>query len=201
MLGGNGLSAAKDKALEFVEHSQYKKVKKQLQQFKATPIWINFFFPARIPIAAISGLLYDILLLTFIVCLMLTYENGSVRLAVFTDDSIKFTAVFVISIITIIIANIHALLLLNIILFIVVIIFAIAAVITVFLSPILLFVYFPTIACLGYSYLFHESRSASKQKSETDINGPTKGLYQLSTDVNDNTTGLEMENIAVETKI
>ena len=201
VFGGNGLSAAKDKALEFVEHSQYKKVKKQLQQFKATPIWIKFFFPARIPIAAISGLLYDILLLTFIVCLMLTYENGSVRLAVFTNDSKKFTAVFVISIITIIIANIHVLLLLNIILFIVVIIFAIAAVITVFLSPILLFLYFPTIACLGYSYLFHESRSASKQKSETDINGPTKGLYQLSTDVNDNTTGLEMENIAVETKI
>ena len=73
-------------------------------------------YPARIPITAISGLLYGILLLAFIACLMLTYENGSVRLVVFTDDNIM-TAMFVISIIVIIIANIQALVMLNIIMF------------------------------------------------------------------------------------
>ena len=149
VFGGNGMSTIEEKVQEFIEDSQYKEVNKQLIRFKSTPVWIKFFYPARIPITAISGLLYDILLLVFVACLMLTYENGSVRLVVFTDDN-KMTAMFVVSIIVVIIANIQALILLNIILLMVIVIFAIAVVIAAFLSPLLLLVYFPTIACLGF---------------------------------------------------
>ena len=166
VFGGNGLSVAKEKAVEFVEDTQYKKVKKQLQRFKTTPVLIKFFFPARVPITAISGLLYDILLLTFIVCLMLTYENGSVKLAVFTNDSKTFTAVFMISIITIVLANIHALILLNIILLLVIVIFAVAVAIAAFLSPLLLFVYFPTVGCLSFNLLFFDTGVLSKHERE-----------------------------------
>ena len=196
VFGGNGLSTAKEKAQEFVEDSQYKKVKKHLKRFKSTPVLIKFFFPARIPIAAISGLLYDILLLAFIVCLMLTYENGSVRLAVFTNDSKIFTAVFVISIISIVLANIHALILLNIILSLVIVIFAFAAAIAAFLSPLLLFVYLPTVGCLGFNLLFVDTGVLLKHERERKARACTNTKL-----INDNDFVAEDETDKLETNI
>ena len=178
VFGGSGMSTVEEKVQEFVEDSQYKQVKKQLLRFKSTPLWIKFFYPARIPITAISGLLYDILLLLFIACLMLTYENGSVRLVVFTDDS-KMTAVFVVSIIVIIIANIQALVLLNIILVMTIAIFAMAVLIAAFLSPLLLLIYVPTIACLGFNFAFHDIRVLINHKKRTDI--PNDSTHEMDT--------------------
>ena len=106
---------------------------------------------------AISGLLYDIALLGFITCLMLTYEDSIVKLVIFADDDIM-TVLFMISTTTIILANIHVLILLNIVLFAVVLFFAIAVVIAFFLSPLLLFIYFPTVAVLGYCAVCYSSR-------------------------------------------
>ena len=193
VFGGSGLSAAEEKVQEFIEDSQYKEVKKQLLRFKSTPVWIKFFYPARIPITAISGLLYDILLLVFIACLMLTYENGSVRLVVFTDDN-KMTAVFVVSIIVIIVANIQALVLLNIILLFTVGCFAAAVAIAALLSPLLLFVYFPIMTCLGYSLFFYDARSVLKESRGMDMNGLTDPSYRIS-DNSDTVSGFEMESI------
>ena len=178
VFGGSGLSVAEEKVLEFVEDTQYKQVEKQILLFKSTPVLIKFLYPACIPITAITGLLYNVLLLAFITCLMLTYENGSVRFAVFMGDN-HITIMFVISIITIVIANIHALILLNIVLILTVAYFAIATVIAVFLLPLLLFVYILTMACLSYSLLFYDARSVLKD--ETGGNGIdlTKPLSQL----------------------
>ena len=181
VFGGSGLTTAEEKVQEFIEDSQYKQVKKQLLCFKSTPMWIKFFYPARIPITAISGLLYDIFLLVFIACLMLTYENGSVRLVVFTDDK-KMTAMFVVSVIVIIVANIQALVLLNIILLFTVACFAVALAIAAFLSPLLLFVYFPIMTCLGYSLIFYDTRSVLKENSGTDMIDLTKPSPPLSDD-------------------
>ena len=177
VFGGSGMSTVEEKVQEFVEDSQYKQVKKQLLRFKSTPLWIKFFYPARIPITAISGLLYDILLLLFIACLMLTYENGSVRLVVFTDDS-KMTAVFVVSIIVIIVANIQALVLLNIILVMTIAIFAMAVLIAAFLSPLLLLIYIPTIACLGFNLAFHDIRALINHKKGTDT--PNDSTHEMA---------------------
>ena len=193
VFGGNGLSATEEKVLEFVEDTQYKQVKEQLLRFKSTPVWIKFLYPARIPITAITGLLYDILLLVFIVCLMLTYENGSVRLVVFTDDN-EMTAMFFISIIIIVLANIHALILLNIILLMVLMIFALAAVIATFLSPLLLLVYFPIIACLGFYLVFLDTRDLLKYKKESGMSNSAREVINA----NDLATGLEMDTL--ETK-
>ena len=165
VFGGDGLSATKDKALDFVEKSQYKKVKKQLKRFKAPSIWTKFLFPTRVPLTAISGLLYDIALLAFIACLMLTYENGTVKVVIFTDDDIM-TGVFMISVTTIILANLHVLILLNLVLLMVVLIFALAFAIAAFLSPLLLFIYFPSVACLGYFMICYDGRSSSKTKQK-----------------------------------
>ena len=167
VFGGEGLSVTKEKALDFVEKTQYKRVKKQLKRFKAPSVWTKFFFPARVPLTAISGLLYDIALLAFIGCLMLTYENGVVKLAIFADDDIM-TAMFMISVTIIILANLHILILLNVVLVMVILIFAIATAITVFLSPLFLFVYFPMVAFLGYFMLCYEAGAVLKKKKNSD---------------------------------
>ena len=197
VFGGEG-DAPKQKALEFVEKSQYKKVKKQLERFKGPSVWTKFFFPARVPVTAISGLLYDIALLTFIACLMLTYEDGSVRLVIFKDDTIM-TVVFVISVTTIILANIHILILLNIVLFTVVLILAIAAVIAAFLSPVLLLVYFPSVACLGYFILFYEAGSSLKKGGKSDRT--KSSAYNLTKEDRNGKGGTVLENIMVEIEL
>lgn len=165
VFGGEGLSEAKSKVQEFLEKSKHQQVKKQFKRFKAPSFWTKFFFPARIPLTALSGLLYDIILLCFVACLMLTTENGSVKLAVFSDDNIM-TVVFMISATTIILANVHVLILLNIILLVVVVIFILAIGFALFLSPILLFVYFPVVIYLGYFMLFYEAGAKLKNRHQ-----------------------------------
>ena len=154
MFGGKGLSMTKEKALDFIEKSQYKKVKKQLKRFKVPSFWKKFFFPLRVPLTAFCGLLYDVSLLSLISCLMLTSDpvEGTVKLVVFKGDDIM-TTVFVISVIAIIIANIHVLILLNVVLLVVILILAITVAIAVFVSPLILCVYFPSIALTGYYML------------------------------------------------
>ena len=201
VFGGEG-DAPKQKALEFVEKSQYKKVKKQLERFKGPSVVTKFLFPARVPVTAISGLLYDIALLTFIACLMLTYdsEDGSVRLVIFKDDPIM-TSVFMISVTAIIVANIHVLVLLNIILFTVILILAIAVVIASFLSPILLLVYFPSVACLGYFILFYEAGSSLK-KGQGKSNFTNSSAYKgLVTEDGRNGESTVLENTMVEIEL
>ena len=197
VFGGEG-DAPKQKALEFVEKAQYKKVKKQLERFKGPSAWTKFFFPARVPVTAITGLLYDIALLTFIACLMLTYEDGSVRLVIFKDDTIM-TVVFMISVTTIILANIHVLILLNVILFVVVLILAIAGVIAAFLSPILLLVYFPSVACLGYFMLFYEAGASIKKGGRNDLTDFS--TYKLTEEDHNGTGGTVLENTMIEIEL
>ena len=168
VFGGEGVSEAKNKVKEFLEKSKHQQVKGQLKRFKTPSVWTKFFFPARIPLTALSGLLYDIILLTFLACLMLTYENGSVKLAVFRDDDI-ITAVFMISATAIVLANIHILILLNIILLVVVLIFILAVGIALVLSPLLLLVYFPVAIYLGYFILFYEAGSLLKSRHQRSI--------------------------------
>lgn len=165
VFGGEGLSEAKNKVQEFLEKSKYHQVKKQLKQFKAPSFWTKFFFPARIPFTALSGLLYDVILLTFLACLMLTTDNGRVKFAVFSGDDIM-TVVFMISATTIVLANIHVLILLNIILLVMIVIITLAIGIALFLSPILLFAYFPVAIYLGYFILFYEAGSLLKTRHQ-----------------------------------
>ena len=201
VFGGEG-DAPKQKALEFVEKSQYKKVKKQLESFKGPSVVTKFLFPARVPVTAISGLVYDIALLTFIACLMLTYdsEDGSVRLVIFKDDPIM-TSVFMISVTTIIVANIHVLVLLNIILFIVLLVLGLAVVIAAFLSPVLLLIYLPSVACLGYFILFYEAGSSLK-KGQGKNNLTNSSAYEdLVTEDGRNSGSTVLQNTMVEIEL
>ena len=189
VFGGGGLSMTKEKALDFVEKSHYKKVKKQLKRFKATSFWTKFYFPVRVPLTAFCGLLYDIALLSLVACLLLTYipEEGIIRLVVFTGDNIM-TTMFVISVTVIIIANIHLIVLLNTVLLVVILILAIAIAIAFFVSPLILCIYFPSVALIGYCMICIEPSKISKKSArheeekaaEEIINSPAFKMNELS---------------------
>ena len=167
VFGGEGLAVAKDRALELVDNVQYTTVKKQLKRFKSPSFFTKFFFPIRIPLIAVCGLLYDIILLTFVICLMLTCEDGSVKLAIFREDNVM-TSIFMISIITTVIANLHVLILLNIVLVSSVFIVAMIVTIATFISPVILFVFIPIIAFLGYLMLIATVKNKCKQKQRRE---------------------------------
>ena len=116
---------------------------------------------------------------------------------VFTDDNIM-TAIFVVSIIVVIIANIQALVMLNIILLMIREIFAMAVVIAAFLSPLLLLAYFPIIASFGFTLVFVDTRRAFMEHKM----GASNSTQEMATVVNnDTTTGLEMNTLETQKSI
>lgn len=146
----------KETTLQFIEDTGYREVKEQISRYKS-PSWLTkFIFPARVPIPALSGLIYDICLIAFIGSLMFTYDGEEVTLAILKDDLI-FTCIFFVAIPCLLIANLHILLLLNGILAMIFLTFFIVMFFAVFVAlPILLFVYFPLVGILGYSLLLKQ---------------------------------------------
>ena len=103
---------------------------------------------------------------------MLTYvpDEGTVKFVVFTGDNVMIT--FMISVTVMTAANIHLLNLLNTVSLVVMLILVIAIAIAVFLSPVLLCVYFPSIALTGYAMLCVEPAKFPQKyakKEEDDI--------------------------------
>ena len=197
VFGGDGLSATKDQATSFVENSEYKKVKKQLKRFKSPSFWTKFFYPTRVPYAALSGLIYDVVILTYVAALMLTYQDGAVSIVVFQDDHIM-TVAFLVSALCIIVANIHVLVLLNFLLLIIVTILALSILFAMFMSPLVLFLYFPVIGVIGYAYLFTDC-GCCKRKKETEDASDTKDAneqLEQNGEVLENTHALEFDREA-----
>ncbi len=177
VFGDDGLSETKDKALEFVQNSDYKKVKKQLSKFKSPPWWIKFFYPARVPVVALCGIVYDLCLISFIASLMLTYDDG-VKLVILKDDDVM-TSIFFISTTAIILANIHILFLLNSLL----IVLFLGAVVIVFsfiiITSILLFLYFPLAGLLGYLLLLKQLCCCTHKKHTSSVEVVSLDNYNL----------------------
>ena len=168
VLGGDGFSETKDKTMEFVENTEYKKVVTQLEKFKSPNWWIKFFFPAKVPVVALCGILYDACLITFIVSLMFTYDGEHVRLIVLQGDAI-FTSIFFISVSIIIIANLHIIILLNSMLLILVIILSIFISFSFFiLMPLLLLAIFPIFGLFGYCLLLKQLCLSCFKTKNTD---------------------------------
>ena len=158
VFGGDGLTPAKDQANEFLDNSGFDTVKSQLGRYKSAAWWTKFLYPARVPVVALCGVLYDVCLLLFTASLMLTYEDGVVRIVVFQgDDTLSVT--FVIALVTIFIANLHVLLLLNFLLLVLTVIGILICMSSVAAIPVVVFVYLPSVALLGYVFLFRDIAS------------------------------------------
>lgn len=171
VLGGEGISDTKEKTLAFVGETDYITVKQQLVTYKSPKWSTKFFYPAKIPIAAVCGLLYDICLIAFIASLILTYRDGKIELIILQGDNI-YTSIFFIAVTIILIANLHILFLLNSILIILVVALIIAIFIAIFLVlPVLLFIYLPIVGLFGYSLLLKRLCSSNKSVNQdlTDL--------------------------------
>ena len=176
VFGDDGLSDVKSKALEFVDQSDYLKVKKQLTRYKSPPWYTKFFYPSRVPVVAISALIYDICLFTFIFALMFTYTE-EIELVILEDDKI-LTITFFVCTILIVLANIHNLVLINLVLFgLIFIVTFVIIFITFIVIPLLVFVYLPLLSLCGYCLLVKQiCCSCSKPSYQNDILTETKSL-------------------------
>ena len=163
VFGGEGMSAAQEQTLDFIEKSQYSKVKKQLKRFKSPSWWTKFLYPTRVPLAALSGLLYDFVLIVFAVSIMFTYKDGTVQLVVFQDDHI-LSIMFVISVLSIIIANIHVLILLNMLLIIIAFVAGCTFFLVLAFSPFILLIFLPILALCGYFFMCKDCFSSMIKK-------------------------------------
>ena len=156
VFGGDGISETKEMTLQFIEDTGYKEVKEQIRKYKSPSWFTKFIFPARVPLPALSGLIYDVCLIAFIGSLILTYDGEQVTLVILQDDII-FTCIFFVAIPCLLIANLHILILLNGLLAIIFLTFFIVILFGVFIAlPVLLFVYFPLVGILGYSLLLKQ---------------------------------------------
>lgn len=156
VFGGEGVSS-KEKAREFVQQSQFSKVKKELKKFKSPTLFTKLRFPAQIPGLVALSVLYNVLFLTFVGSLMLTQDqlDGSIQLAVFGEDD-GLTSMFVISTLTLIIANIHVLVLINTLLLacaVILVLFIGLLALSILLSVAIVF---PMLGAIGFSLLLND---------------------------------------------
>lgn len=157
VFGGEGVSS-KDKAREFVQQSQLSKVKKELKKFKSPTIFTKLRFPMQIPSLVALGLLYNVLFFTFIGSLMLTQDpvDGSIQLAIFGEDP-GLTSMFVVSTLTLVVANIHILLLINTLILvcaIILVLFIVVLVLSIILSVTVVFL---MLGAIGFSLLLNDA--------------------------------------------
>ena len=110
-----------------------------------------------------SGLLYDFVLNVFAVSIMLTYKDGTVQLVVFQDNHI-LSIMFVISVLSIIIANIHVLILLNMLLIIIAFVAGCTFFLVLAFSPFILLIFLPILALCGYFFMCKDCFSSIIKK-------------------------------------
>lgn len=168
VLGGDGLTETKDKTLGFVNNVKYKKVKTNLEKYKSASWWIKFYYPLRVPVAAVCGIIYDVCLIAFILSLMFTYDGQHIQLAIFTSDPI-FTPIFFVSVIIIIIANLHILLLLNSALLLFLLFLAACISFICLVLPVILLVIFPAFGIIGHSLLMKKLCCSLYKHKVTEI--------------------------------
>lgn len=157
VFGGDGLTSAKEQADQFLDDSGYDTVKSQIGRLKAAPWLTKFFYPNRVPLVALFGLLYDVCLVIFVGSLMLTYKNNVVQIVVFRGDDVM-SVCFVLAVIVIVIANLHVLLLLNFLLLVMLLIGIAFCMVSFSAVLILLFVYLPAVGLVGYLLLFQDCK-------------------------------------------
>ncbi len=181
VFGGEGLAPADEQANQFLDDAGFDNVKVQITKLQEQTFWTKFFYPTKVPVVALCGVLYDLALVSFVATLMLTNDENGVRLVVFQEDDF-LTSAFVISTSVIIIANLHVLLLLNFLLLVVVVVGILAAMYSVTFLPLLLVLYLPSIGFIGYYFLFKDSAGKLKKTNQTDREDAAYALESLGSD-------------------
>ncbi len=67
-----GIKSAKKKTQEIAQNKKYKKVKENLVTIETVPLYVKLLYPFRVPVFVVLGILYGILLGTFLTFLSVT---------------------------------------------------------------------------------------------------------------------------------
>ena len=150
---------AKERTLDFVEKSGLKEVKKQLRKFKSPSFFVKLFHPLKLPLLSLTGLFYDCCLIAFGASMVLTRQNGNIRLAIL-DDNLLF-AVFAIVMTCIVIANLQILIVINVG-FIIIFFLTLAGIILVLVTlPFIIGIYLPIACVIGTGLCFRSLSRAT----------------------------------------
>ena len=143
---GRGLKVSRQKAKRFFEKMKVQEVKKQLKGIQSASTWIKAFYPFRFPVLVVIGVVYELLLISFIVTLMFSSEtlNGVNQITFVLFQSDLSTGFFIL-LVFIILANLHVLLLVSAWIVLVIgflvavpLLFIVYAVFYIFATPILI---------------------------------------------------------------
>ena len=108
---GEGVKVAKQKATNLADKLKLQAVKEQFKDVQGIPDWVKVFYPMRNPILIILGVVYEILIISFLVCLLFTRTpNGSIQFILFDG---QLTIGFFVMAVFLLIANYHVLILVS----------------------------------------------------------------------------------------
>ena len=108
---GEGVKVAKQKATRLADNLKLQAVKEKLKDVQSVPKWVKVFYPVKNPILIILGGLYEVLIISFIACLLYTRNpTGNIEFVLFDGQlSIGFFVVVVV----LLMANYQALILIS----------------------------------------------------------------------------------------
>ena len=72
---GKGVKVAKTKAKNFVQQIELHDVKKQYKAWRSSPVWASIVYPIKIPIIAALGIVYELLLASFLTTIFFGQDN------------------------------------------------------------------------------------------------------------------------------
>ena len=147
-----GTEAPGELAEDFVKKSELKKVKKQYENFKSPSWYTKFFFPLRLPVLVVIGLVYTLGLVAYLVSLVLTQNNprgtcGNVQLILFED--IPVTVVFVLCSVVLFAFNIKIIILMVVFLILLVLFIVSVSLMLTIVVPFIILFYIPIGFCVG----------------------------------------------------
>ena len=185
VFGGEGVSS-KEKTREFVQQSQFSKVKKELKKYKSPNLFTKLSFPTQFPGLLVIGVLYNSLLFVFIVSLMITDLHGSVTLVVFSEDHL-LSVLFSVTALGLLITNIHILLLINTFIIVVTVIFILCIIFLVLGIVLSVTLLFPAIGGVGFSLLLIDICSPlftgrSRRRRSSEFSTPNELIAHEITD-------------------
>ena len=94
---GEGVQAAKSKAKNFVKDIELHELKKQYKTWRNSPTWASIIYPFKVPIIAALGILYELLLASFLTTIFLGQDLDDLDTAVLVWYSVVVAVLVIVN--------------------------------------------------------------------------------------------------------
>ena len=94
---GEGIKAAKSKAMNFVKDIEFHDLKKQYKAWQNSAVWDSIVYPLKIPIIAALGILYELLLASFLTTIFLGQDLDDLDTAVLVWYSVVVAVLVIVN--------------------------------------------------------------------------------------------------------